>query len=343
MSEENAIPIDLNQADAETLATLPGLGPKLAERIVQYRQENGPFSYPGDIVNVPGISGALFLQFADQVTVTGAAVEEEALSESLAEAADTAESVENTDSAPVDDATADSSSAEAASTDDESDNDGYILMWGEEEQTSDTTPPEKIESTETEAVLATQEPPAKPVKQSIWRPWVLMIVALFGGAVLALLILQALNGTLILGSQAEIEALHSRLNALEKENQTLTKQVEEMQTTLNQYADLSADMQNNQAEILLLKQARDKLEGQTETLSQRADTLDASVISLAEEAVKMQKAITLLEDDAGRFNTFLTGLRTLMISVVDETDTELELTPTPEKNATATPTATPQK
>jgi chromosome segregation ATPase len=155
-------------------------------------------------------------------------------------------------------------------------------------------------------------------------------------------VIQALNGTLMLGSQAEIKALHSQLNVLEKENQTLNKQVEEMQATLNLYADLSADMQDNRAEILLLKQARDKLEGQTETLSQRADTLDASVISLAEEAVKMEKSITQLENDAGRFNTFLTGLRTLMISVVDETDAEM--TPAvPEKDATATPTTTPQK
>jgi len=351
MSKENAIPIDLNQADAETLATLPGLGPKLAGRIIQYRQEHGPFSYPGDIANVPGISGDLFLRFADQVTVTAPGVAEKAMVDS-----ETLEPAQATGSLTKSDTVAESPAIEATPTDtdmpekDEAEEEGYILMWGEaEEETNETgvkesaiVPVTGTESTKTESVAVRQEPPSKPVKQSIWRPWVLMIVALFGGAVLALLVIRALNGTLMLGSQAEIKALHSRLNALEKENQTLNKQVEEMQATLNLYADLSADMQNNRAEILLLKQARDKLEGQTETLSQRADTLDAGVISLAEEAVRMEKSITQLENDAGRFNTFLTGLRTLMISVVDETDAEM--TPAvSEKDATVTPTATPQK
>ena len=361
MSEENAIPIDLNQADAEALATLPGLGPKLAGRIIQYRQENGPFSYPGDIANVPGISGDLFLRFADQVTVTMPDVSEKTIAEppEVVTESEVIEPAKEANSIAESDIIAEPPAAEKvpAVSDtpakDEAEEGGYLLMWGEEEEEkahateveeSAIVPILGTESTKTESVAARQEPPAKPVKQGIWRPWVLMVVALFGGAVLALLVIQALNGTLMLGSRAEIETLRSRLNTLEKENQTLNKQIEEMQTTLNQYADLSADMQNNRAEILLLKQARDKLEGQTETLSQRADNLDASVISLAEEAVKMQKAITLLENDAGRFNTFLTGLRTLMISVVDETDAALEPTPAaPAKNATATPTATPQK
>ena len=34
--------IDLNQADAQTLTTLPGIGPKLAERIIHYREEIHP-------------------------------------------------------------------------------------------------------------------------------------------------------------------------------------------------------------------------------------------------------------------------------------------------------------
>lgn len=361
MSEENAIPVDLNKADTETLAALPGLGPKLAERIIQYRQENGPFNYPGDIANVPGISGDLFLRFADQVTVTGSNVGEEVLSEpgdAPPEKTEGTESAQETDSMSIEKTEVEPLAVKAVSTgsdtpaEDESDEDGYLLMWGEdeEEKTDDAqveepaiTPAAETEPTKRQANAAEQVPPAKPAKRSISRPWVLMIVALFGGAVLALLTIQTLNGTLMLGSQSEITALNSRLDSLNKENKALNQHIEEMQATLDQYADLSGELQNSQAEILLLKQARDKLEGQTETLSQRSDTLDASVISLAEEAVKIQKAITLLENDTGRFNTFLTGLRTLMISTVDESDTALELTPTTEKNATAMPTATPQK
>jgi competence ComEA-like helix-hairpin-helix protein len=48
--------INVNTANAEKLAELPGIGPVLAERIVQYRNENGFFNSPEDLMNVKGIA-----------------------------------------------------------------------------------------------------------------------------------------------------------------------------------------------------------------------------------------------------------------------------------------------
>ena len=48
-------PVDLNRAGAQQLATLPGVGPKMAERILLYRQENGAFKSIDDLDNVRGI------------------------------------------------------------------------------------------------------------------------------------------------------------------------------------------------------------------------------------------------------------------------------------------------
>ena len=48
--------VDLNTADAETLQTLPGIGPANAEAIIAYRVEHGPFAALQDVANVPGIS-----------------------------------------------------------------------------------------------------------------------------------------------------------------------------------------------------------------------------------------------------------------------------------------------
>ncbi|MFN2222261.1 MAG: helix-hairpin-helix domain-containing protein, partial [Candidatus Promineifilaceae bacterium] len=48
--------VDLNQASAPELAALPGIGQKLAEKIVEYRQENHYFSEAADLAAVPGIS-----------------------------------------------------------------------------------------------------------------------------------------------------------------------------------------------------------------------------------------------------------------------------------------------
>lgn len=48
-------PVALNTASAATFQQLPGIGPTLSQRIVQYRQAHGPFVTVDDLVNVSGI------------------------------------------------------------------------------------------------------------------------------------------------------------------------------------------------------------------------------------------------------------------------------------------------
>ncbi|NKB87960.1 MAG: hypothetical protein GKS06_07050 [Acidobacteria bacterium] len=50
-----ATPIDLNQASLETLQEVPGIGPAMAERILEWRRENGPFEKVEDLLNIRGI------------------------------------------------------------------------------------------------------------------------------------------------------------------------------------------------------------------------------------------------------------------------------------------------
>ena len=49
------LPLDLNRATAEDLAAIPGVGPALAQRIVDYRQAHGPFKKIEDLMEVSGI------------------------------------------------------------------------------------------------------------------------------------------------------------------------------------------------------------------------------------------------------------------------------------------------
>jgi competence protein ComEA len=59
--------LDVNTASVEELVQLPGVGPGLAQRIVDYRQQNGPFQTVDDLQNVPGIGPSKFDRLAPYV------------------------------------------------------------------------------------------------------------------------------------------------------------------------------------------------------------------------------------------------------------------------------------
>jgi competence protein ComEA len=63
-------PVNLNTATAEQLATIPGVGPRMAERIIDYRQKNGGFKKVEDLMNVSGVGEKSFLKMKPLITVT---------------------------------------------------------------------------------------------------------------------------------------------------------------------------------------------------------------------------------------------------------------------------------
>ncbi len=64
-----ALRININTASAGELEALSGIGPTLAQRVVEYRQANGPFRTPEDIKNVKGIGDGIFAEIKDWITV----------------------------------------------------------------------------------------------------------------------------------------------------------------------------------------------------------------------------------------------------------------------------------
>lgn len=64
-----AKPVDLNTATEQELQTLPGIGPALAKRIVEFRQENGEFSRVEDLLKVKGIGEKSFEKLKSRLTV----------------------------------------------------------------------------------------------------------------------------------------------------------------------------------------------------------------------------------------------------------------------------------
>ncbi|MEE8457430.1 MAG: ComEA family DNA-binding protein [Acidimicrobiia bacterium] len=59
--------IDLNSASASDLELLPGVGPVLAERIVAFRTERGPFLTVEDLLGVPGIGESKLASMRDAI------------------------------------------------------------------------------------------------------------------------------------------------------------------------------------------------------------------------------------------------------------------------------------
>ena len=61
--------VNINEADADTLATLKGIGKDRALKIIDYREQNGPFQTPEDITKVKGIGQKIFEQNKDFITI----------------------------------------------------------------------------------------------------------------------------------------------------------------------------------------------------------------------------------------------------------------------------------
>jgi len=63
--------VNINTAGEAQLALLPRVGPSLAKKIVEYRQANGEFKAPDELVLVPGIGDRTYELMAPYITVKG--------------------------------------------------------------------------------------------------------------------------------------------------------------------------------------------------------------------------------------------------------------------------------
>lgn len=65
--------VNLNTATAAQIATLPGIGEKAAQRIIEYRDKNGGFKKVEELMNVKGIGEKSFLKLKPLVVVSAPA------------------------------------------------------------------------------------------------------------------------------------------------------------------------------------------------------------------------------------------------------------------------------
>jgi len=63
-------PININTATQAQLESLPGVGAKAAQRILEYRKQNGSFKKVEELMNVKGFGEKTFLKLKPMLTVT---------------------------------------------------------------------------------------------------------------------------------------------------------------------------------------------------------------------------------------------------------------------------------
>ena len=68
-SQQNPMRININTASAAELEKLPGVGRVLAERIIEHREQYGPFRRPEHLIIVRGISDQRFRRLRELITV----------------------------------------------------------------------------------------------------------------------------------------------------------------------------------------------------------------------------------------------------------------------------------
>lgn len=66
---EDKSKVDINTASAEKLMQLKGVGPKKAQAIIEFREINGPFQLPQDLLQVRGIGPKTFENNKDRIAV----------------------------------------------------------------------------------------------------------------------------------------------------------------------------------------------------------------------------------------------------------------------------------
>ena len=61
--------VNINRASKETLMTLPGIGEAKAEAILTYRQAEGRFESPEELMDVPGIKAGIYAKIKDRIAI----------------------------------------------------------------------------------------------------------------------------------------------------------------------------------------------------------------------------------------------------------------------------------
>ena len=331
--EQHDMPkVDLNTATVEELTQLLGIGLKMARRIIEYRETVRPFEELEDLMAVPGIGGETYRRLADRLTVSPAAqppAEEGKPRPTIEEVEERIHTMK--------------AEIEAVST---------VLLGtpsGEEERPpaereeppppTELEPPVKEERAEAEGPPPKELPPPREVPPEVrppavvpapapsaWRggfTW-LAAASLIGavmGAILALLVIGGINGTLDLNQRTAVVELRAEADRLGREAEALQTDLDGLRERLDALEGLTGRL--------------DDVEHNIEDLDNGLAEAQTDIVALNARTDALGEDIATVRAAADRFNAFLDGLRDLLFEFQGPPPT-----PTPTATATATPRPT---
>ena len=299
--------VNLNTAGVEELSRLPGIGAKLAGRIVEYRTKVRPFRETAEIIQVRGISAAMYEGIADLLTVGPAEpapwVEMEAPLPPVEPEVLVAEAGPEMPELPIE------AAAPALPV--------------------ETEAPVRMVEPEAPAGAVPEPPSAPPARQARPRPapepkrgigWPALLIACLASAIvgagLALLLLWAVNGTLKFGPSDTVSALRTQLGQLDGRAGEFSAGLRQMQGRLDQIDRSMGEMDSRlngidgrlaaaQAGLNALNEEVTRVGGDVQAFQDRFRAIETQFKGLAED-------LQAVRQSARRFDAFLTGLRELL-------------------------------
>lgn len=355
--------VNINSADLESLARLPGIGETLAERIIAYREQRRPFVDIVELAEVEGISIHMVNDIADRITAGRDAAPAEG---APAEGAPSQGAAGTSPPVPSD-STGDGQSVNGHSAqpaaavlpvDEAQEQPPLVLALPEVEPpeprpatVSDTPPvastrPAPPASTRPAARAATAtttrptpaRPPAaapsesRPARQPVLF-WGYLLSAAAGalmGAVLALFFLLTVNGTLTFADRGAVTSSQQRTTV---ELQAIAAEQEGMATRLSEMTD-QVEIARSQAATLTLQLAT--VSAQQSAQEGDVEGVDEAVATLSVETERFTEELDALSVAAAGFERFLDGMRALLGSL-DGTPPAATVTATPSPATTNTP------
>jgi competence ComEA-like helix-hairpin-helix protein len=299
--------INLNTADRQTLDDLPGIGPALAERIIEYRETVHPFEEVIELVAVPGVSEKMVREIEHLLEVKAADDFQPGVIltvENVTEMGGADEETAATPEPELELETAEPSEPE-------------IILEAETWEQEEDLPAAEDNEDEDDAFIVPYDPPppAPTIVQQGYSLRALLASSLLTAVTAVLLtlgLLYLLNGTLYFASSARADRIEARGD-------------EALQGSL----DIAAALGNLTSRVNALGNRVNDLVGQQRQSEQELTAVENDITALQESTGALDERLTGVAAAAANFDQFLDGLRDLLLALQGE--------PTPPDADTGTP------